>query len=201
VSTLIEQYPDLAATIGYNSDIYEFLQNTLTDGLLYWNVATPLESWVNSTFWQTLGYAPDQVPTAPAAWRACIDPADLAAAGQLAEACVQDPSQRFDLVLQCTHREGSPMWLRCRAMLLRNNSGSPSWLVGALVDVTKEKQKEAYAQEVATHYSSILSNQSVYILKTDPQGNYSYVNDFFYERFGGRCSASLRKTGPSAWKW
>jgi signal transduction histidine kinase len=37
---------------------------------------------------------------------------------------------------------------------------------------------------VATHYGSILSNQSVYIIKTDAQGNYTFVNDFFYERFG-----------------
>ncbi|AMR27915.1 hypothetical protein A0257_13005 [Hymenobacter psoromatis] len=164
--------------------MYDFLQNSLTDGLWYWNLQVPTEGWVNATFWQTLGYAADQVPADPAAWRAHMDPADLATAWQRAEACVQDPAQAFDLVLLCTCREGSPAWLRCRGVVLRGDGGKPSWLVGALFDVTKEKHREAYAQEVATHYSSILSNQSVYILKTDPQGNYTYVNDFFYERFG-----------------
>jgi PAS domain S-box-containing protein len=183
VLTLPEQYPDLAASIAYNPVIYDFLQNSLTDGLWYWNLLLPTEGWVNATFWQTLGYAPEQIPVAPDAWRACIDSISLATAWQRAEACRQDPSQTFDLVLPCTHRDGSPMWLRCRAMVLRSDSGT-TWLVGALFDVTKEKHKEAYVQEVATHYSSILSNQSVYILKTDPLGNYTYVNDFFYDRFG-----------------
>ncbi|WP_223652543.1 PAS domain-containing sensor histidine kinase [Hymenobacter psoromatis] len=184
MSTLLKQHPELAASITYNPVVVDFLQNSLTDGLLYWNLLLPTESWVNAAFWQTLGYSPDQVPADPAAWRACIDPTDLATAWQRAEVCAQDPSQDFDLVLQGTYREGSPAWLRCRGVVLRGDGGSASWLVGALFDVTKEKHKEAYAQEVATHYSSILSNQSVYILKTDPQGNYTYVNDFFYERFG-----------------
>jgi len=184
VSTFIEQHPELAASITQNSVIYDFLQNSLTDGLWYWNLLSPTEGWVNATFWQTLGYAADQVPTDFAAWRACIEPIDLAAAWQQAEACLQDPTLRFDLVLRCTHRQGSPVWLRCRAIVLRGDSDRTAWLVGALVDVTKEKHREAYAQEVATHYSSILSNQSVYILKTDAQGNYTYVNDFFCERFG-----------------
>jgi len=136
---------------------------------------------MNAAFWQTLGYAPDQVPVSPDAWRATINPADLAAAWQRAEACAQDPSQTFDLELRCTHCDGSPVWLRCRALVLHGNT---TWLVGALFNVTKEKHREAYVLEVATHYSSILSNQSVYILKTDPLGNYTYVNDFFYDRFG-----------------
>ena len=184
MSTLLEQHPELAASLTYNPVVYDFLQNSLTDGLWYWNLVLPTEGWVNATFWHTLGYAPDQVPADPAAWRACINPADLAAAWQCAEACLQDPTKEFDLVLRCTCREGAPAWLRCRGVVLRGDAEKTSWLVGALFDVTKEKHKEAYAQEVATHYSSILSNQSVYILKTDPQGNYTYVNDFFYERFG-----------------
>lgn len=183
--TLLEQHPELAASITYNSVVYDFLQNSLTDGLWYWNLALPTEGWVNATFWQTLGYAADQVPADPAAWRARINPTDLATAWQLAEACVRDPSQSFDLVLRCTCHDGSPSWLRCRGVVLRGEGGSISWLMGALFNVTVEKHSELNAREVATHYSSILSNQSVYIVKTDPQGNYTYVNDFFYERFGG----------------
>ncbi len=184
MSTILEQHPELAASIAYNPIVYDFLQNSLTDGLWYWNLLLPTEGWVNAKFWQTLGYAPDQVPADPAAWRACIDPADLATAGQRAEACRHDPTQEFDLVLRCTHHDGSAAWLRCRGVVLRGAGDSTCWLVGALFDVTKEKHKEVYAQEVASHYSSILSNQSVYIVKTDPQGNYTYANDFFYERFG-----------------
>lgn len=184
MSILLEQHPELAASLTYNPVVYDFLQNSLTDGLWYWNLALPTEGWVNAAFWRTLGYAPAQVPAGPAAWRACLDPTDLATAWQLAEACVRDPTQEFDFVLRGTHRDGSPAWLRCRGVVLRGEGSSTPWLMGALFDVTKERHQEAHAQEVATHYSSILSNQSVYIVKTDPQGNYTYGNEFFFERFG-----------------
>ena len=144
----------------------------------------PTQAWVNTTFWQTLGYSPDQVPVDPDAWRACIDPVDLATAWQMAEGCVHDPTQNFDLVLRCVHRQGAPAWLRCRGVVLHGDTPSTTWFLGALLDVTQEKCREAQAQEIATHYSTILSNQSVYIVKTDLQGNYTYANDFFYERFG-----------------
>jgi signal transduction histidine kinase len=179
--TLDYQQPELAAIAAGQPLVFDFLQNALTDGLWYWNLQQPTAGWVNAKFWHTLGYAPAQVP---AAWQACIEPADLAAAWQQVEQCQQDPAHAFDQVLRCTHREGSVVWLRCRGLLLREETGTPTWLLGALLDVTKEKQKEAQAQEIAAHYSSILRNQSVYIVKTDPQGNYTYANDFFYERFG-----------------
>ena len=57
-------------------------------------------------------------------------------------------------------------------------------MVGALRNITREKREEASAQEVANHYGLLLNNQSVFIIRTDPQGNYTYINDLFYERFG-----------------
>ena len=181
---LADQPAEVAALTADNPAVHDFLQNSLTDGLWYWNLLHPTEGWVNAAFWHTLGYGPHQVPADPAAWRTRLAPADLAAAWHKAELAGQDPAQDVSLVLCCTHRTGAPVWLRCRGMVLRSPDGSGLWLMGALFDVTKEKHREDYAQEVATHYSSILSNQSVYILKTDPAGNYTYVNDFFYERFG-----------------
>ena len=164
--------------------VNHFLQHELLDGLWYWNLLTPDQGWVNATFWQTLGYRPDQVPPGPAAWYGLLHPADLVAARHAAALCEQDATRPFDQILRATHQTGAVVWLRCQGVLLRDEAGAATWLAGALRDITREKQEQAYAQEIATHYSQILSNESVYIVKTDNQGNYTYVNDFFYERFG-----------------
>ena len=164
--------------------IFDFLQNTSLDGLWFWDLQAPENEWVSDKFWHTLGYAPDQIPADPAAWRTRAHPADLAAAREQVQACVQAPNRLFEQVLRYTHHDGSTVWLRCQGYLLRDAAGVPTRMVGALLNVTKEKQEGAYAQEVANHYGTILSNQSVYIIRTDPQGRYTYVNDFFYERFG-----------------
>jgi PAS domain S-box-containing protein len=76
------------------------------------------------------------------------------------------------------------VWLHCQALIIRDETGQPQRMLGVLLDITRQRSDEIYAQEVASHYGSILSNQSVYIIKTDARGNYTYVNDFFYERFG-----------------
>lgn len=164
--------------------VNSFLRHELLDGLWYWDLLTPENGWVNAVFWQALGYSSDQIPTAATAWRDVLHPADLVAARHAAALCEQDATRPFDQVLRATNQAGSLVWLRCRGLLLRNEAGAATWLVGALRDITQEKQEQAYAQEIAAHYSQILSNESVYIVKTDNQGNYTYANDFFYERFG-----------------
>jgi PAS domain S-box-containing protein len=164
--------------------VLDFLQNESLDGLWGENLLVPANEWVNAKFWQTLGYNDAQPLISSLTRRDVMHPDDFEAAQRHLEACRQDPTYRYDQVARYTHRDGSTVWLRGQGLLLRDATGTPTHLVGVLRNVTKEKQVGAYAQEVATHYGLILSNQSVYIIKTDPQGNYTYVNDFFYERFG-----------------
>jgi PAS domain S-box-containing protein len=167
-----------------NSVVDDFLQNTLLDGLWYWNLRAPTEAWVNAKYWQTLGYGPDESATDPEAWRAPLHPDDLAEAWQAVEACLREPDRPFNQLLRATHRNGTTVWLHCRGIVLRNDAGTAAWLLGALFDVSHEKQAQAQADELAEHYGQILSNQSVYIVKTDTEGNYTFANEYFYERFG-----------------
>ena len=163
----------------------DFLQNTLLDGLWCWDLRTPENEWVNARFWHTLGYAPAQVPTDPAAWRATLDPADLVAARQQLARCLADPTLPYEHLGRYARRDGSTAWLRCQGLIVRDAAATPLRLVGALRDVTAETQAAATARDVAAHYGAMLNNQSVYIIKTDAFGHYTYVNDFFIERFGG----------------
>ncbi|WP_375418578.1 PAS domain-containing protein [uncultured Hymenobacter sp.] len=170
--------------VGADPAIFEFLQNTALDGLWYWDLLAPENEWVSAKFWQTLGYAPDQVPTSPAAWRAVMHPDDLAAARRHLVALVRDPARRYDQVVRYAHLDGSTVWMRCQGLVLHDEAGQPTRMVGALRDVTREKQLSGSAQDVATQYGLLLNNQSVFIARTDVEGNYIYANDLFYERFG-----------------
>ncbi|MGI4833015.1 MAG: sensor histidine kinase [Janthinobacterium lividum] len=167
-----------------NPAVTDFLQNILLDGLWYWNLLAPAEAWVNAKYWQTLGYGPDELPTPPEAWRAPLHPADLAEAQQAAEACLREPNRPFDQLLRATHRNGATVWMQCRGLVLRNEANTTAWLLGALFDVSHEKQAQVQAEELAEQYCQVLSSESVYIVKTDTQGDYTFANEYFYERFG-----------------
>ena len=157
--------------------VFTFVQESALAGLWFWEVGGKGERWANDQFWRTLGYA-------AADWEAAISPDDLAATAGWVAACVADHSYSFDQVVRATCHDGNTAWLHCWGLVLRNDAGKPYRLLGVLADITRQRNEEVNAQEVAQHYGSILSNQSVYIIKTDAQGNYTYVNDFFYERFG-----------------
>lgn len=164
---------------------FDFIQEVTVAGLWYWDLqAGPGSRWANPKFWQTLGYEQAEEPGQPAHWLAAIGPDDLAATAGFIDGCIADHSYSFDQVVRGQHLDGSIRWLHCWGLVLRDERGQPHRLLGVLVDITRQRNEEITAQEVATHYGSILGNQSVYIIKTDAQGNYTYVNDFFCERFG-----------------
>jgi len=175
---------ELSAGVTADLDVLEFIQNQAFDGLYYHSLLGPAYEWVNASFWQSLGYGPHAMPTAAAARCAAMHPADLAAADLLLAECVQNPQQPYDFVARYTHLDGSLVWMRCRGVVRRDAEGTPLQLIVTMLNITPEKQDQKYIQELADHYSLILGSQSVYIVKTDNEGNYTYANDFFYERFG-----------------
>ena len=175
---------ELYARVKTDPAVFDFLQNTALDGLWYWDLRVPNREWVNERFWHLLGYRTEQIPADPTAWRQHINPDDLAAARRYLDACALDPDCGLDQVGRFTHRDGSTVWLRCQGRLLPDETGQRSRMVVALRDMTAEKQEEALARQVANQYGLLLNNRSVFIIRTDLQGRYTYANDLFYERFG-----------------
>jgi len=165
------------------SSISDFIQESSLAGLWYWDLRNPENRWATPKFWRTVGYDPKSIAHEATAWNA-VNPEDLAALKEQVAACEASYTESFEQVVRCTHHKGSSAWLYCRGLLIRDEAGQPYRMLGVLTDFTQQRNEEVYAQEVANHYGTILSNQSVYIIKTDAQGNYTYVNDLFYERFG-----------------
>ncbi|GGF11140.1 sensor histidine kinase [Hymenobacter cavernae] len=160
-----------------DSGIFDFIQESSLGGLWYWDLATTRNKWASSKFWKIVGHETE-------AWHTVLSQEDLAAIEAHTEACIANQSYSYTQLVRCTHQNGTNVWLHCSGLVLRDMAGQPYRMLGVLLDITRQRNEEVYTQELASHYGSILSNQSVYIIKTDARGNYTYVNDFFYERFG-----------------
>jgi len=159
------------------STIFDFIQESSLGGLWFWDLTESGNKWASSRFWRTVGRE-------RGAWDAVLSQEDLVAIEGHVEACTANNSDSYTQLVRCTHQNGTNVWMHCSGLVLRDVAGQPYRMLGVLLDITKQRNEEVYNQELANHYGSILSNQSVYIIKTDAQGNYTYVNDFFYERFG-----------------
>jgi len=62
-------------------------------------------------------------------------------------------------------------------------------------DITEKKEAEMSLKQEHKTLKAILNNQSIYVLKTDMQGNYTYVNDYFCERLSIDRADTIGKSG------
>lgn len=139
---------ELYDRIANDRQILDFLQSSSLDGLWYWDLEKPEHEWMNESFWTTLGYDPEQMPHLAAAWQDIIHPDDLQTAIDNFNRHCEDPSVPYDQVVRYRHREGGTVYIRCRGMAIRDETGKPVRMLGAHVDVTEAKRKEALLEEV-----------------------------------------------------
>ncbi|GLV60324.1 hypothetical protein KDH_71440 [Dictyobacter sp. S3.2.2.5] len=72
--------------------------------------------------------------------------------------------------------DGSVHWLADQARVSRNEAGEPIQVIGATVDVTERKQREAQIQQASDQVNTILESITDAFLSLDAQWHYRYVN-------------------------
>ncbi len=175
---------ELYELIKTDESIFDFIQEASLDGLWYWDLKNPEHEWMNPKFWVTLGYDPDDMPHKASAWQDIIYPDDLKLAADNAQKHCENPDYSYDQVVRYKHKNGNTVWVRCRGMAIRDEDGKAIRMLGAHNDVTKEIETAIKWKKDHEMLLSVLGKQSVYIIKTDLQGNYTYVNNYFCQRLG-----------------
>jgi PAS domain S-box-containing protein len=133
---------ELYELVKSDEEIFDFIQDASVDGLWYWDVENPENEWMNPRFWKTLGYNPDEMPHKASAWQSIIHPDDLKLTLENFKKHCENPDHPYDQVVRYTHKNGSIMWIRCRGIAIRNKKGKAVRMLGAHIDVTKEKESE-----------------------------------------------------------
>jgi PAS domain S-box-containing protein len=178
---LKDEFYDL---IKNDDNIFDFIRAFSLDGLWYWDLEDPEHKWMDAKFWTTLGYDPETMPHRADAWQDVIDQADLQVVLKNFQKHVADPSHPYDQVVRYRHKNGSTVWIRCRGIAIRDENGTPVRMLGAHIDVTEDREAESLTLEEALLYKTFHEKQPAYLIKLDPAGNYTYVNDFYCADFG-----------------
>jgi len=138
---------ELYTLIKNEEAIFDFIQDSSLDGLWFWDLENPAEEWMNPTFWTVLGYDPEDMPHKSSAWQHLIHPDDLKVATENLNRHCENPDHPFDQVVRYTHKNGSTVWIRCRGMAIRDESGKPLRMLGAHIDITASKRQEEALRE------------------------------------------------------
>ena len=133
---------ELYSLIQNDHRVFDFIQNSALDGLWYWDLENGEDEWMNPKFWTTLGYDPAKMPHKAAAWKNIIHEDDLDLATERFLQHREQPEIPYDILLRYKHFKGHIVWIRCRGMIIRDDEGKPTRMLGAHTDVTSLKKKE-----------------------------------------------------------
>ncbi len=127
--------------------LVEFLQSGSLDGLWFWDLEEPTQEWMSPRFWETFGYDPETREHLASEWQDMIHPDDLAVALDNFNKHCADPGHPYDQIVRYRHRDGSTVWIQCRGIVIRDESGTPLRMLGAHTNVTALKEQEEKVRE------------------------------------------------------
>ena len=123
--------------------IFDFLQEGSLDGIWYWDMKEMEQEWMSPRFKTVFGYEDHEIPNTSMWWQENIHPDDLPPVLERAQAHLADPQVPYDQVVRYRHKDGSTVWVRCRGLAIRDESGAPIRMLGCHTDVTSLKRAEA----------------------------------------------------------
>lgn len=130
---------------------WKFAMESTGDGVWDWNVTE--SKVVFSEHWKTiLGFATDELEAKPATWDQRMHPDDAVAAMNLHQQVLNGEREQYAIEYRMLCKDGSWKWVFDRGMvLMRDETGKPTRILGTLADISKIKQSE----EVVWQYANV----------------------------------------------
>ncbi|WP_158242811.1 PAS domain-containing protein [Siphonobacter sp. BAB-5405] len=173
--------------------IFDFFQEA---GIWTWDLINPENQWMSQSFWETLGYQVNEIPNIFQGWQTLIHPEDIRLVEESLQAHLENSTHPFEAVIRYLHKNGSLVWIRCRGIAIRDETGRALRMLVSHVDITKEKEAELKARQESLLFQYITNSELLYIAKTDLEGKYTFVSEY-YAKVLGRSVESLVGTFAS----
>ena len=133
---------ELINLVQSDRSIFEFIQAGSLDGLWYWDLENPEHEWMNEKFWQVLGFDPAEKKHFAQEWQDLIFQEDLEEALDNFHKHVEDPDHPYDQIVRYRKKDGATVWVRCRGLAIRDETGKPIRMLGAHTELTQLKATE-----------------------------------------------------------
>jgi PAS domain S-box-containing protein len=140
--------------------------------------------WFTETFTRVTGFTFDKEPYAPNRWR-IVHPDDLPIVRERRRRLMTgqiDVSEfriiRKDRAVRWIREYGRPIWDEEQSRVVR--------IYFAGRDITDRKQAEEALRESEQRYRGLVESQQDLIVRVDPQGRFTFVNDAYCKKFAKR---------------
>ncbi len=165
-----------------DENVFDFVQMNAFDGLWFWNLEKPNEKWINPKFCMLLGYEYEELQGNQI--ETIVYREDIEKIPTIFHSYKNTKSTVHEDDIRFVHKNGTILWIKMKALVFGSLEDNNHRVVVTHANTTKEHQQEDDLLRTLNRYESMLNTHSIFIIRTDMEGKYTYVNNHFCERFG-----------------
>ncbi|MDD4731952.1 MAG: EAL domain-containing protein [Desulfovibrio sp.] len=153
------------------------------DGIWDWDLYTD-EVYYSPRWKEIIGFAEYEFPHDVEEWKKRIHPDDLEAVVNAHQNLMAGLTDEMNLEYRLRHKHGSYRWIHARGASLKDDSGEPVRIAGAITDVTLRKQAERQLRKSEEMYRSLIETTSEGYLMLDRDALIRGTNKAFRDMLG-----------------
>ena len=120
---------------------YALAAQGANDGLWDWNLQTN-EIYLSSRWKSMIGYEENEIGNNPNDWFNHVHPDEVDNLKHIITAHLKEPHVPIENEYRIKHKDGTYLWMLCRGLAVRDNTGKVVRMAGSQTDITARKKME-----------------------------------------------------------
>jgi PAS domain S-box-containing protein len=189
VQALVTNYRDITErkqaeqALRESIERFEIISRATNDAVYDWNALTN-EAWWNEAVYRWFGYKPGETVPSMDVWLANVHPDDRERVGVSFLGALERDDTDWQAEFRFLHTDGSITWTFDRAYILRDATGKPVRVIGAMMDITQRRQAEEETLLSQRRLMGLVTSALDGIISIDSQQRIVLVNPAAEKMFG-----------------
>ncbi|MBK6744219.1 MAG: PAS domain S-box protein [Hydrogenophilales bacterium] len=190
IARLGNQFNNMAVRIGQerfnlaeSEERLKFALHGSNAGIWDWRIDSG-RTYYSPRWKSLLGFSEDELQAHAEEWLKRVHPDDLSRVVGLLNAHMSGNSRFFESEHRLCRKDQAYIWVLERGVALRDESGKPYRMVGALTDISRRKEVESALQRSEEAYRSVVNAVTQVLFRSDHDGRLTFLNPA-WQRFTG----------------
>lgn len=157
-----------------------------------WNIIT---GGVKFTYYwfEMLGFTPEELEESFETWRNRIHPDDLSEIEQNLSNYINKISDNYSGVVRMLHKLGHYVWIKYSGIMITDNFGVATKIVGTHIDISEIKEKEIELAQQRNEYDHLVNSLAEVIFKTELNGDIIFLNSQWEKTTGYKINRCIHQ--------
>jgi PAS domain S-box-containing protein len=165
------------------NEIFSIVTKATNDVIWDRNLTTN-EIWWSDNYYNLFGYNLKQTPRDMQSWTKAMYPEDVERVLIRIHKAIDSGEKMWSDEYRYLKKDGSIVFIYDRGFILHDDSGKAYRMIGSMQNITERKEVEHELFKSKKYFESLVHSQSNFLIRTDVEGKYTFVNEQFAQKFG-----------------